>query len=89
MLCWTVDALITALVGPQQAVNVKLIDTGKLKPLHGMEILWKLTERKSNFHSFVQFHGMELFSVVWKHPSNKSGSILWKSSSLFQISDAR
>ena len=28
-------------------------------------------------------------SVVWKYSRNKTGSILWKSSSLFQISDAR
>ena len=40
---------------------------------------------KSNFHCFVEFHGMDKFSVVWKCSGDILGgnktSILWKKSS--------
>ena len=42
-------------------------------------IVWKNLEIgwKSNFYSFVQFHGMEMLSVVWKYSRNTL-EIFWK-----------
>ena len=46
---------------------------------HCLGFWWKKVV-KSNFLSFVQFHSMEMFSLVWKYSGNKT-SILWKRSS--------
>ena len=45
----------------------------------GWKYFWKYCRKKvgkSNFHSFVQFHSMEMFSVLWKYSGNIT-STLW------------
>ena len=51
--------------------NLDLFHSGNI-----FELLLK-NVGKSNFHSFVQFHSMEIFSVVWKY-SRDNLEIFWK-----------